>query len=156
MILDEHKVLADLYRRLPECVGKIMRSMGIEFWQESPQGYVVWLQWSRKYRIQFSLVVRIVVSHYRTVLAQQGSSLGVRMTTLVGPEAERLVAGEAPHWDDSPPVVGRDFRLRYDSEEQYADLMDKRRKANARLCRTTKTYRGSVGWCFDEDNKGSD
>ena len=148
VIIEEHEFLAGLYQSLPCDCRKVMTAMGIEYYQESAEKFLIWLQWSRRYRISFPLVVRIVVQNYRRVLGKEGNTLGVNLATLTGEEAERIVAAESVYWRSKNPHNPAVYRLRYDSVEQYNREMLARRKRNRLGCVGTKPYRGGAGWKF--------
>lgn len=136
LILLEHEILSRLYRELPLRATKALRILGIEYWKESPEACLIWLQWSRRYGIGFDLLVRKLAEHYRGLLGISGRSLGVVPSTMAGPSAEQFVSGLHAGRESSPPS------LHASSISEYAAQMRRLRQGTT----PEKSYRGSPSW----------
>ena len=135
---------ADLFRR----VEKTLHSIDITYWQQKPQHYFIWLQWSRRYRVSFEKIVSMIVIEARRWFNKTGSSLGIHPGTLTGPKMaawlEEQFAGKKGFSEATPTVYVTPSPII--DPVKYGEDMEKLRRSRSQRQSTLLSYRGSSKW----------
>lgn len=164
MYESERQALLELRRQVVREVDDVMTALGIKAYpgkpfsgerylprsrknkalqQQSQQRLLIWLQWSRRFRVSLSTIVRMVVIEFRRRYRKTEDNLGIPIANITGASAEAYLEDKLKTVPTSP--LYQELPAKYNSIEDRVDQMRQMRLANKKNT-SIRRYRNGPNW----------
>lgn len=158
--IQDRITFGELSKATTATVERVMRELGIRYWQRSEPAYIIWLQFSRRYSFPLKQLIHIVITEYRKRLKKSGPGLSISIHILTGRKAmfwlgEHLKR-EFPH-NTAGPTLNQLQRLKTTTgSRDYQDQVEYIRQHPSKSVTGGKAFRGSPRWQLPVDRFSKD